>query len=60
MDIQAHFNDIRTVIAADLDQARRSIDAAVAWLTDPALFEALLKAARRGCRVRRGRGNRRS
>ena len=52
MDIQAHFNDIRTVIAVDLDQAQRSIDAAVAWLTDPVLFEALLKAARRGCRVR--------
>lgn len=53
MDIQAYFNDIRTVIAVDLDQARRSIDAAVAWLTDPVLFEALLlRAARRGCQVR--------
>lgn len=52
MDIQAYFNDIRTVIAVDLDQARQSIDAAVAWLTDPVLFEALLRAARRGCRVR--------
>ncbi len=35
-----------------MDAARQSIDAAVAWLTDPALFEGLLKAARRGCRVR--------
>lgn len=52
MDIQAHFTDIGRVIRADLDAARQSIDVAVAWLTDPALFEALLKAARRGCRVR--------
>jgi len=52
MDIQAHFTDIGPVIKADLDAARQSIDAAVAWLTDPALFEALLRAARRGCRVR--------
>ncbi len=52
MDIQAHFTDIGPVIKADLDAARQSIDAAVAWLTNPALFEALLKAARRGCRVR--------
>lgn len=52
MDLQAHFNNIRTVIAVDLDRAQQSIEVAVAWLSDPALFEALLKAARRGCRVR--------
>ena len=52
MEIQACFSDIAAVIVADLDRAQQSIDAAVAWLTDPALFEALLKAARRGCRVR--------
>jgi hypothetical protein len=40
------------VIIADLDRSQQSIDAAVAWLTDPTLFEALLKAAKRGCRVR--------
>lgn len=42
MDIQAHFTDIGPVIKADLDAARQSIDVAVAWLTDPALFEVLL------------------
>lgn len=52
MEIQAHFADIQAVIVAELDSAQRSIEAAVAWLTDPVLFEALLKAARRGCRVR--------
>jgi len=52
MDIQAHFTDIGPAIVAELDSAQQSIEAAVAWLTDPALFEALLKAARRGCRVR--------
>ena len=52
MDIQAHFTDIGSAIAAELNSAQQSIEAAVAWLTDPALFEALLKAARRGCRVR--------
>lgn len=43
MDIQAHFTDIQTIIAADLNGASQSIEAAVAWLTDPVLFEALLK-----------------
>jgi len=52
MEIQACFSDIAAVIAADLDRSQQSIDTAVAWLTDPVLFEALLKAARRGCRVR--------
>ena len=51
MDIQACFTDISPTISAELDAARRSIVAAVAWLTDPALFETLLKSARRGCRV---------
>ena len=52
MEIQAHFTDIAAAIVAELDSAQRSIEAAVAWPTDPTLFEALLKAARRGCRVR--------
>lgn len=52
MNVQAHFTDIAPAIVAELDSAQRSIEAAVAWLTDPTLFEALLKAARRGCRVR--------
>ena len=43
MDIQAHFTDIQTIIAADLNSASQSIEAAVAWLTDPVLFKALLK-----------------
>jgi hypothetical protein len=51
MDLQAHFSDIRAVIAGELDAAAESIVAAVAWLTDPVLLEALVKAARRGCRV---------
>ena len=51
MDIQACFSDIRTVIAGELNAARRSIVAAVAWLTDPHLTESLLQAARRGCAV---------
>ncbi len=52
MNVQAYFTDISSAIVAELDSARRSIEAAVAWLTDPTLFEALLKAARRECRVR--------
>ena len=51
MDLQAHFSDIRAVIAGELDVATESVVAAVAWLTDPVLLEALVKAARRGCRV---------
>lgn len=52
MNVQAHFTDIASAIVAELDGAQRSIEAAVAWLTDPTLFESLLKAARRGCQVR--------
>jgi hypothetical protein len=51
MNLQAHFSDIRAVIAGELDAAAESVVAAVAWLTDPVLLEALVKAARRGCRV---------
>ena len=51
MDLQACFSDIRTIIAGELDAAAESVVAAVAWLTDPMLLEALVKAARRGCRV---------
>ena len=51
MDLQAYFSDIRTIIAEELDVATESVVAAVAWLTDPVLLEALVKAARRGCRV---------
>lgn len=42
---------IRTIIAGELDAAAESVVAAVAWLTDPVLLEALVKTARRGCRV---------
>ncbi len=52
MNVQAHFTDIASAIVTELDSAQRSIEAAVAWLTDLNLFEALLKAARRGCQVR--------
>lgn len=51
MEIQAYFSDIQTVIAGELDGARRCIIAAVAWLTDPPLTESLWQAARRGCAV---------
>ena len=51
IDLQAHFSDIRAVIAGELDAAAESVVAAVAWLTDPVLLEGLVKAARRGCRV---------
>lgn len=37
MEIQACFSDIAAVIAADLDRSEQSIEAAVAWLTDPAM-----------------------
>lgn len=52
MNVQAHFTDIAPVIVAELDSAQRTIEAAVAWLTDPTLFESPIKAARRGCWVR--------
>jgi phosphatidylserine/phosphatidylglycerophosphate/cardiolipin synthase-like enzyme len=52
MDVQAHFSDIRDAIRQALDDAGSDITAAIAWLTDRELGEALIRAARRGCRVR--------
>lgn len=52
MDVEAHFSEIHTVIARELSAAQSEVVAAVAWLTNSALFEPLVLQARRGCRVR--------
>lgn len=52
MEIRAHFAHIGETIQHELNSAQTSITAAIAWLTDPDLFNALLKAARRGVLVR--------
>ena len=46
-EIRAHFSCIREVIVKEISAATRTITAAVAWLTDPEIVEALLAAARR-------------
>ncbi len=51
MNIQAHFTDIQAILAQEFAAAQQSIIAAVAWLTDSHLLEALIQAALRGCRV---------
>ncbi len=51
MEIEAHFSEIRETIAGEIDKARRSIVAAVAWITEPMLFDPLVAAARRGVSV---------
>ena len=52
MEIKAHFTDIGKTIQHELNASQISITAAIAWLTDPELFNALVKAARRGVSVR--------
>ena len=52
MEIKAHFIDIGKTIQHELNASQISITAAIAWLTDPELFNALVKAARRGVSVR--------
>lgn len=46
-----HFSNIDSTIAGLLANAQREVLVAVAWLTHPALAEALAACARRGCRV---------
>ena len=52
MEIKAHFAHIGKTIQDELNGAQTSITAAIAWLTDPELFNALVRAARRGVSVR--------
>lgn len=52
MEIKAHFTQIGITIQHELDASKTSIIAAIAWLTDPELFNALVRAARRGVIVR--------
>jgi len=52
MEIKDHFTHIGETIQLELNSAQASITAAIAWLTDPELFNALVKAARRGVLAR--------
>lgn len=52
MEIRAHFSQIRGTILAELNASKTNVTAAIAWLTDPELFNALVRAARRGVLVR--------
>ncbi|MFZ2169735.1 MAG: phospholipase D-like domain-containing protein [Methylococcaceae bacterium] len=52
MEIKAHFTHIGETIQHELNASQTSITAAIAWLTDPELFNALVRAARRGVLVR--------
>ena len=52
MEIKAHFSQIREAIQHEINASKTSITAAIAWLTDPELFNALVKVARRGVSVR--------
>lgn len=46
-EIRAHFSGIREIIVKEIAAATRTITAAVAWLTDLEIVEALLAAARK-------------
>ncbi len=52
METTAHFERIPQEIARCLAAATQEIVVAVAWFTDPILFDALCKQAGRGLRVR--------
>ena len=52
MEIKAHFTHIGETIQHELNSAHTSVTADIAWLTDPELFNALVRAARRGVLVR--------
>lgn len=52
MEIKAHFTHIGETIQHELNESQTSIIAAIAWLTDSELFNALVRAARRGVIVR--------
>jgi hypothetical protein len=48
---EAHFEKIRSVIKTELLSASHSVYAAIAWFTDPILFDALLAIAEKGVKV---------
>lgn len=52
MDTTAHFENISQEIAKHLGEATHEIVAAIAWFTDPELFDVMCKQAGRGLRVR--------
>ena len=51
MTTQAYFEDIQTHILRELRQTKHSIRLAVAWFTDPSLFEVLCQKAALGVSV---------
>lgn len=51
METQAHFEDIPHHIKKVLQEARYSLSLAVAWFTDPELYNELVRLAREGCEV---------
>jgi hypothetical protein len=52
METTAHFENIPQAIAKRLNAATQEIVVAVAWFTDPELFDVLCRQAGRGVRVR--------
>lgn len=51
MQTQAYFDDIQLQIIRELQRAESSIHIAVAWFTDPKIFEVLCAKAQSGVRV---------
>ena len=52
METKSYFTNIEATIQRELEVAQTSIIVAVAWLTAPTLFDALVRAAKRGVLVR--------
>ncbi len=52
MGTKTYFTNIEEIIERELDGSRSSITVAIAWLTSPKLFDALVRAASRGVLVR--------
>lgn len=51
MEVKAHFSNIHQVIIGHLELAQTEIVAAIAWFTDPDLFNVLCRKVRAGVKV---------
>ena len=52
MRVKAYFEDIHKIIIANLRSAEKEIRVAVAWFTDPELFNELCKKAQQGIDIK--------
>jgi hypothetical protein len=52
MPSEVHFKNIKSIIIKELDEAKHSVDIAVAWITDREIIEAISNSVQRNITVR--------